>query len=187
MWLSLTIILVSAVVMSCVHTVLINRYILSSKTNTLLESAERISALTEALSGNYSQQLENFYILNLDLVAQSSQSHIIITDVKGTVVNFSTKARRFLSNQNISIKEFSDVLSGQNVYKIGPFNDMFGQNMFTVAVPVEIGGKVYGAVFVNSPVPDMYRDKYTLFTMLAVSISASSLAAFILSYIMSKN
>jgi hypothetical protein len=83
MWLSITIILVSAFVLGCVHIVLIDRYIISSKTHTMLQSAERISELTAALSENYSPQLESFYRLNMDLVAQNTQSHIIVTDTKG--------------------------------------------------------------------------------------------------------
>ncbi len=187
MWLSITIILVSAFVLGCVHIVLIDRYIISSKKHTMLQSAERISELTAALSENYSPQLESFYRLNMDLVAQNTQSHIIVTDTKGNVVNFSTPAKKYIVNKNINIDAFGAAMEGENVYKIGPFDSIFGQKIFTVAVPVMINKKVYGIVFFNSPVPELYRDRYALFSMLAISILVSSIVAFILSYIISKN
>lgn len=186
MWLSLTIILVSAFVMGCIHIILIDRYIISTKTNTMLQSAERMGELTEALSINYSPQLESFYMLNMDLVAQSTQSYIIITDTKGNIINFSTSARRYLTNRQLNIGSFGDVLDGKNVYKLGTYDRIFGQRIFTVAVPVKLDGTVHGIVFLNSPVPEMYREKNILFGMLAISIMVSSFIAFILSYIMSK-
>lgn len=187
MWLSIMIILVSAFVMGCVHIVLIDRYIISSKTHAILQSAERMSELTAALSVNYSPQLQGFYTLNMDLVAQNTQCHIIVTDIKGNVVSFSTPAKKYIVNKSINIDEFKAAAEGENVYKIGPFNDMFGERIFTVAVPVSIRGNIQGVVFFNSPVPEMYKDRYSLFAMLMVSIAASSAVAFILSYIMSKN
>ncbi|OQB14944.1 MAG: Alkaline phosphatase synthesis sensor protein PhoR [Firmicutes bacterium ADurb.Bin193] len=186
MWLSLSIILVCAFVMGIVHTVLLDRYIISTKTNALLQSARRISELTLMLSRNYGPQLENFYVFNLDLIAQSSQSFIIITDKNGKIINYSTHTRKYITTDSLSLKGFESVMEGDETAKIGPYNSIFGEKTFTVAVPVQTGGKVYGAVFLNSPVPDVYKDRHTLFTMLAVSILISSLLAFILSFFMSK-
>ena len=170
MWLSLSIILTTAVIMGCIHIVLINKYIISAKTNIMLQNAQRISELTSALSGGYSSQLEAFYTLNMDLISQSTQSHIIVTDTKGNIVNFSTPTRKYFLNKTIDISAFSDALNGENVYKVGAFDNMFSQRIFTIAVPVKIDGGVHGIVFFNSPLPELYRDKYTLFSMLAVSI-----------------
>ncbi len=186
MWLSITIILVSAFVMGCVHIILIDRYVVSSKTNTLLQSAERISELTASLSVNFSPQLQSFYTLNMDLVAQNTQSHIIVTDIGGNVLKFSSPAKKFIVNKNISIDDFSAVLQGERVYKIGAFDYIFGEKTFTVAVPVKIKERVFGAVFLSSPVPEMYRDRNILFSMLIMSIAISSLVALALSYIISK-
>ncbi|NLB82504.1 MAG: HAMP domain-containing protein, partial [Clostridiaceae bacterium] len=186
MWLSITIIIVSACIMGCVHIVLIDKYIISSKTNALLQNAERISELTASLSTNFSLQLQRFYGLNIDLIAQSTQSHIIVTDIKGNVLTFSSPAEKYIVSKNINIEEFQAVLEGENVYKIGPFDYIFGKKVFTVATPVKIQDRVHGVVFLSSPVPEMYSDRNTLFAMLAISITISSLVAFALSYLISK-
>jgi len=186
MWLSITIILVSALVMGFVHIVLIDRYVISAKTTALLQSAERISELTAALSVNYSPQLQNFYTLNMDLITQNTQSHIIVTDVNGRVLKFSTPDKKYIVNKNINIDDFQAVMQGENVYKVGAFDYIFGQRIYTVAVPVRVQNKVHGAVFLNSPMPEMHRDRNTLFSMLVVSALISSIVAFALSYIISK-
>ncbi len=186
MWLGLSVILTSAVVMGSIHILLINRYTISSKTNTMLQNAQRISELTAAVATVYNSQLESFYRLNMNLVAQSTQSYIIITDTKGGVVNFSGPSQEVFLSKSIDISAFDAVLGGENLFKVGVFDSLFGKKVFTVAVPVTINGTVYGVVFFNSPMPEVQKDRSALFSMLAVSIVASSLVAFILSYVLSK-
>lgn len=185
MWLSLTIIFVSAIVMGSVHFVLIDRYVLNTKTAAMKESAEKASEITAVFAQSYSPVMEQLYVMNLDYIAENTQSYVVVTNLEGFVVNCSTKAKRIITQNEIDISAFEDIKNGQNVSKIGVFNDLFGVEVFTIAVPVVIGGKVYGAVFLNSPIPDIQREKATFFYMLAVSIGLSSLVAFILSSVIS--
>ena len=186
MWLSITIILTSAVIMGAVHLALIHNYVLETRTESITESAERLGEITAVLVQNYTPAMERIYLINLDYVANSTQSYIIVTDLEGNVFNCSAQAKRFVTEEQIDISGFEDIGQGKNISRIGALKSIFGEEVFTIAVPIKMEENVLGAIFLSSPIPDFYREKNTMFYILLVSTAISSMIAFILSYFISK-
>jgi len=187
MILSLTLILVSAIALGVVHFLLIGRYVKSTRTNMMLHSAEQINNLTTELTNNFNPATERFYRLNIDLISQSLQSFIIVTDTNGKIISSSKSARKFLTSNNLDISDFSEVINGKSITKTGVYNSIFEQNILTVASPIKKDDAVYGLVFLNAPMPELSKDTYALFFLLFISIAVSSILGFFLSYFLSRN
>jgi len=187
MKLSLSVILVSSFVLGVIYFAQIGRYVKSSRTSILLANADRINKLTEALVTNYNAVTEQFYTLNIDLIAESTQSYIILVDVNGNIVSCSENTKPYIMANSIDIKEFSEVLEGRNVVKTGVYNSMFNSRILTVASPLIKDGKTYGVVLFNTYQPFLNSDVASLLMQLLISILIGLVVAFILTYFLSKN
>lgn len=187
MILSISLILVSAIVLGAMHFFLIGGYVKSVRTNMMLHSAEQINNLTAELTNNFNPATERFYKLNIDLIAQSLQSYIVVTDTNGKIVSSSKSARNFLTSNSINISDFTEVINGKSLTKTGVYNALFNEHILTVATPLKKDDTVYGIVFLNAPLPELSKDAYSLLFLLLISVAVSSVLGFFLSLFLSKN
>ena len=69
-----------------------DRQIRSKHQNCRHESAEKASEITAVFAQSYSP-VWNSYVMNLDYIAENTQSYVVVTNLEGFVVNCSTKAK----------------------------------------------------------------------------------------------
>lgn len=186
---SLTIIMVCSVVLGGVHFFLIERYTVTSKIDSITKNAERISTLTEFLIYNYDNLSHKFYGENLNTISQSSETYIVLTDIAGTVIQYSSNSAGFMAEcqEKLDVSQFLDTTAGRTVVKKGIFNNIFDGNILTAAAPLKRGENIYGMVLVNYPLPRLNQDSASLISLLLISILASSFVALLFSYFLSAN
>ena len=79
-------ILISFCLVGVAFAVQINQYSLEEKQELLESTATRATDLTELLFLNYSLQMDQFYQLNLQQLAEANQMAILLTDAEGNVI-----------------------------------------------------------------------------------------------------
>lgn len=186
---SIAILLLCTIVISGMQIFLIDKYVLESRVDMLVNNAERISKLTEFLSENYNDLSQLFYMENLNTIASSTETYIVLTDTDGAIMKYSSNTLNQMVNFNgkFDVKPFKDVLSGETVVLKDAFNEVFGRKILTVASPLKTKNEIYGIVFINYPIPKVNPDSVSLMSLLLMSIGISAIVSLIFSYFVSQN
>lgn len=135
-------------------------------------------SLTDKEDGSFLQKL---YQLNINVIASSTGTFIIVLDENG--------ATAATSGENITVTvkpEFTQsVLTGNTEKFIGNLGGLFNTTMLTVAKPMIADGKVSGAVFVNLPIPEIHRIRSDVIRIFLLCVCFVVLVALVFIYIMS--
>ena len=185
---SICIVLFSTMILTGVSIYIMNSYVVDSHTDMLINNAERISTLTEFLSNNYNEMSQLFYLENLNTIAESSESYIVLTDIDGTVMHYSSNAIDALKKCDgmLDISEFSEALKGETTVKENTFDGIFGERTLSVATPLHTRNTVYGLVFVNYPVPPFGSNIKSIIGLMLLSLLFTSFICLVFSYFMSR-
>lgn len=135
-------------------------------------------SLADKEDGSFLQKL---YQLNINVIASSTGTFIIVLDENG--------ATAATSGENITVTvkpEFTQsVLTGNTEKFIGNLGGLFNTTMLTVAKPMIADGKVSGAVFVNLPIPEMHRIRSDVIRIFLLCVFFVVFVALVFIYIMS--
>lgn len=186
---SICIVLFCSVILGIVSISAMNAYVVDSHTDMLINNAERISVLTEFLANNYNEMSQLLYMENLNTIAESSDSYIILADTDGNAMRYSKNSVEYLNSCNgiLDISGISDVFKGKTVVKENLYNNIFGGRILSVASPLKSFDNIYGVVLVNYPVPPFGSNINKLAVLILISLIIASVICLVFSYFMSRN
>lgn len=125
-------------------------------------------------------RLRNVYNSTLASWAEFSGSDITVVDKNGDVFASTTDIIR------VPAKLLTGVLSGNTIKSGGYFGNHYDHRVFTVGIPLYYQNNIVGAMYFNTPIPDLNKDVYDFMYMLALSSAVSLTVALILIYFQSK-
>lgn len=156
-------------------------YITEKQYDVALKTSKNIEYLTIMLQiENTDMRLRNIYNSTLASWSEFSDSDITVVDKNGDVFASTTDVIRVPANL------LGSVLSGKTIKTKGYFGNYYNHRVLTVGIPFYYQNKIAGAMYFNTPVPDLNKDVYDLMYMLALSSAVSMLIAFVLIYFQSK-
>lgn len=119
--------------------------------------------------------------------SRATGSYIFIVDARGRVISC-TSGSELLDTPPMFLNDdyTKTVLSGRRHTMIGTMGQVFKETMFTLQLPIEMGGEVLGAVSVSRPVPEHQRMRYDMFRILLVSMLIIAASSAALSYLLAK-
>lgn len=180
---NLVTVLAGIIILASLQMVLMSNYITRQNESLLSENADSIVGL---INNGISQESLNSV---LNGFSKSSSSHIIVTDINGTVL-VNTKDSGYLQNpsrNSLGIEYLREVLAGKRHTFVGTMNGFFNETMFTLEAPVMSSDSlVHGAVLISIPIPQRRSMIVELFKILLFSALVVILTSFILSYMLSK-
>ena len=170
--------------MGGLHFFLIERHVITARNETLIQTAENISGLTEFLSLNYNVFAQSFYERNLESISNNTETYIILTDIEGNVLYTSENARLIALQHGIfDVSAFAGTEGA--VVKRGIYNNAFAGVVTTAAIPLKTGDSIYGYALINSPRPPISRETSAIRSLVLISIAVAAMVSFSMSYILS--
>ncbi len=161
-------------------------YAVGEKEDILFSTAEKITEMTGFLIGNKSQIVERLYRINLDSYGNSTKSIIFVIDSYGTIFATSGSDYKHLEGKVLNREQYSELIDGKNIKRIGTFDDLFDNTVLTVGVPIKYGNSIIGAVFLNTSIPEINRVRYDVFRLFMISVSAALIISMILIFFLSR-
>lgn len=182
--LNLSTILFSAIVIGISFYLLVTNYSYQSRLDLMRKNAYQIIDLVDYQT-TYNQSVATItFRRDLNIISQSMQSYIFITNTKGVIISSSVSD---LNYSVIDLSQFSKVLEGQEVSITGKIPTLSDQNLLTLAAPIKLANNtVIGTVLISSPLPSINRVSYDVLKLLIFSLVFAALLMIIITYIMSK-
>lgn len=184
MRLSVSIILVCALLMSIINVFLFDRYAKKEKALELKHVSNQVNVLTSQYTKKYSQEADFLYQLSLNQVAEYIEGTVVIVDVEGRVFAHSDTTASI--PHSMDLKGYEDVMTGSSTYRVGGFNDIFGYNTFSVASPFEFDGQVSGIIFIITKNEFFSYEAARVASMTLISVAVAIVTALLISYVLSR-
>ncbi len=147
-----------------------------------VKTAKNIEYLTIFLQiENNDVRSRNVYNSTVASWAEFTGSDITVVNKNGDILASTTDIVRIPS------KLLGSVLSGDTVKTRGYFGNYYHKKVFTVGLPLYYQNNIIGAMYFNTPVPDLNRDISDFMYMLALSNIVSILIALLLVYFQSRH
>ncbi len=145
---------------------------------------EDLSSVADKLieiAANDKAEVSYLQRLNINVIASSTGTFIIILDKNGETVLTSGE------NITVSVKQeyVQNVLSGNAEKFIGNLGGLFNTTMLTVAKPMLSDNNVTGAVFVNLPIPEIHQIRTDVIRIFLLCVCFVVIVALVFIYIMS--
>lgn len=160
-----------------------SRAVLSQQDKNIIsisESLEHITALYQIEETDL--RARNAYKRNLMMWSRFLQVEIIVANNDGEISE--TTGKTYINS--IPQEYLKEVTSGKILRQRGDFGGVYEEKVLTVGVPIKYKGTIIGAMFFNSPLPNLYRDFRGIFFVLFLAALLSVLIAAVLVYIQSK-
>lgn len=160
----------------------LGNFLTAQNVENLTATANKIVEFTVDLAHVQPNILKETYKANLDVIASSTDTLIVILDTNGKVVVSSGE------KQDIKInKEFvQGVLKGKTVKYIGNLGGLFNTTVLTVGVPMKQGENIFGGVLLSMPVPEINHIRSEIMIRFMIIVAVVLLFAAMFTYIMSK-
>lgn len=130
--------------------------------------------------------MESLYAEMISLDRYTEQS-FILADGKRQIFWVSSDVDAGWLYQNVDIKDFNKVFTGEVLEQKGDFSGIFDFSVYTIGYPIAVNENVVAAVFINAPMSELNETIYSAYATIAVFIAISILIGFILMYISSKS
>ncbi len=159
----------------------LGKYLTERNEKDLLSVCDKLAEMTIAGKGNNDAIFQTFYKWNLNLVSTSTGTFIIVLDENGNTISSSG------DEVIVSVKPeiAQPVLKGETKKFIGNLGGLFNITMLTVAKPIMMDENVYGAVFVNLPIPEIHEIRSYVFKIFLITTCIVVLIALLFTYIIS--
>ncbi|MGI6537984.1 MAG: ATP-binding protein [Caldicoprobacterales bacterium] len=89
-------------------------------------------------------------------------------------------------NQKVTVDEFTQVLSGETITRIGKFSESFPVPVLTVGMPWTLNNKIRGTIFLHSPLEGINRTLRDTYQSIWRSAILTSIFSMILLYFISR-
>ncbi len=167
------------VVISISMTVFVTHYTSDKQYESVTEAAQNIESMTALLRiENTGAQERTLYTQNLRAWSEFINADIIVVN------NVCEVYETTIENTAISVPaEYADVLNAHIVKDKGDFGGLYDRKVLTVGVPLYYDGAVVGAMFFNTPMPELNGMVGEILCMFAVSAVITLIFAFGFIYI----
>ena len=148
----------------------------------LASTANRLVMFTLELSEVQPDILKEAYQVNIDVIASSTETSIVILNGEGDVVVASGGKNDF----SVKREFIQGILDGHTVKYTGTLGGLYNTTMLTVGVPMKAENGVFGGVLVSMPVPEIDHLRSTIIMRFGMIAFVVFLFAVIFTYIISK-
>ena len=157
-------------------------YLTSRREKELDNIARQVEHITVYLASTGQKLTAETYRLNINAVAQSTDTEIFVLDQNGELVTTS------IENFDGEIKkEYSkDILEGNGATYHGSLDGIFKGEALTVAHPIKYMGTVVGGVLVSIPTPEVTRMRIEVLKIFAINVAFVAVFVAIFVYLISK-
>lgn len=124
-------------------------------------------------------RINNVYNSTVASWAEFTGADITVVDNGGNILSSTSDIVRVPS------KLLGEVLSGKTIKLRGHFGNYYNSKVFTVGIPLYYQNTIIGAMYFNTPMPDLNRDVSEFMYMLLLSNFVSILIALLLVYFQS--
>lgn len=135
--------------------------------------------------------LEEWHLYNYFRIADRYKNTTIwIVDEMGYIwLSYSSSAEETekWKEQQLTAKEFAQVIEGETIVKEGKFGERFPVPVLTVGVPFKVNGKIRGAVFIHSPVQEIKSTIQETYKNIWLAAIISAVLSIILLFFTSKH
>ncbi len=145
--------------------------------------ASRLAEMTMEGQADESGMFRRYYQMNINTVSDSTGTFIIVIDKNGETLINSGDSKNLASVREEFCK---DVLEGKKVKYIGTLGGLFNRTMLTIATPIRSDEGVWGAVFMNLPIPEIHRIRSDVVKIFILSALFVVMIALIFIYILSR-
>lgn len=160
----------------------VGRYFTSRYEKELDVVANQVVRLTIHMAETSQRPSSNLYQVNLNALAQSTGTEIIVLDRNGKSVTSS------IENFSGDVKEeyVKDILGGKEGTYRGFMNGVYQGEVITVARPIRYKGVVEGGVLVSVPAPEVTRARMEVFKIFALNVGVVAIFLAFFVYFLSK-
>ncbi len=151
----------------------------------IAELTYTIYADSRVTNPEYVDMYNVIYQRNIDSISQISESEIIVTTKSGRI--FASSQTAVLGEKAIiAHSELESALRGKVDQSVGTLDNIFEEKRLIVSYPIMHDNEVFGVIFLSSAMPDIGRDKLTIFRLFVIISSIVLLVAAAVIYAMSK-
>ncbi len=180
-WTNVVVMLVCYIVICTILSAFINSYSTNRQVSQFKQASDVIKNLTITLKvENPNTSNDALYYRTISAYAKHTNSIIVITDSEGNVT-FSSAAIAYIRKDYIK-----PVLEGKSMRATGTFGGIFNEKVLTVGEPIYYNDSVIGAVFFNTPVPNLYRSNLELMRLFIIAAIIALIVSFMLAYYQAK-
>ena len=180
----LVIIVFSTVLMGSISYILVRNHLISAHTEEMTRTADIVANIATDLLGDYNTSYNSFYNLNINVIANKSDTSIIICDYKGNIITKSDNYR--VSEKQIDLSPFDEFEEGEKQIKKGVLDKAFSKRTITVSAPVVYRGRLFGTVLVTVLASTVYRKSEAVLGIFALITIFAIVASVLLSYLLSR-
>lgn len=148
----------------------------------LTVTANRLVTFTMELAKVQPDILKETYQANIDVIASSTETSIVIINGEGEVVVASGEKSDF----QIKREYVNGILNGKSVKYTGNLGGLFNTTMLTVGVPMQSGDNVFGGVILSMPVPEIDQLRADIIVRFGIIAAVVFFFAVMFTYIISK-
>lgn len=180
------VVLIFALIIGSSLTFLMQKYMLSSEEEALLQNAQEIRDLTVFLLENESSAAFGLYQRSLNSYAYQLNSSIFVTDSSGKVMLAASENQSPKVGVQLEISVMDEVLNGKTVRQWGTLDGTFSEKRLNIVLPLILKGKVGGALFLSSPMPQIHFFMMDVFKILMLSLLFSLAVSFLIVFFISQ-
>jgi len=175
---NITIIVLTMVILSALFYIMFENYYFRDKEKIMVEEGKQINTiLNDYLIGDIDIDRLN---QNLNVVDRLINASIWVVSTDGHIYIQSRDFEKNWTGVTLSKDDIKNILKGETIVRRGYFGGRFTQPVLTVGLPLILGGKIQGAIFMHAPIVEMQKTLMDIFFIMLLAISISIFIAFIL-------
>ncbi len=182
LWSTLLVILIFSLIAGTSLTFMMQRYVLASEEKSLMKNAQEIRDLTVFLLENDTSDSYDLFQRSLNSYSFQLDSAIFITDVHGQVMLSAQQNQSPKVGTRLKISELKTVLEGKTVRQWGNLEGTYQEKRLNIILPLVLGGKVGGALFLSSPMPQIDFLMINMLRILLFSVLLSLAVSFVFAF-----
>ncbi len=157
-------------------------YLTKERVEGLTAIANKIVNYTVELAEVQPDLLKQTYQANIDVIAASTQTTILIVNGEGETVVVSGREDAF----SVRREFINGILNGNTVKYTGTLGGIFNTTMLTVGVPMKTKDGVFGGVMMSLPVPEIDELRSTIITRFSFIAAIVFVFVILFTYLISK-
>lgn len=184
MWSNILVLLISFFLTGILVFSLLGQYAANQRAEMLRTIAQRVADLTVSLQlDNTDLQYRKIYLNSLEVFSIVSGSHIIVANSEGEIFATTSAVSATMRIPDLYMRA---PLRGQSEQYTDNFGGIFDETVLTVSYPIRYNDDVIGAIFMNTPMPNVERDRFTTLRLFIFISAMVLLIAFLIMYLLSQ-
>ncbi len=161
-------------------------YAISEKEKTLRHYAERIIEMEKYLVRNNNLINREIFKLNVEAYGEDSSSIIFIIDNSGEIMLVSLPQLRHLEGERIEPQLVESLREGKEIKIEGNLGNLLNETFLILGYPIKYNGRIIGSVILNTPLPELQRLSWEVYSLFLKAVGISAVIAVIFIYLMSR-